>query len=209
LLFVFPITTLAFCLGLQFLSNLASGFITSRWESVKATSVENVLGSVLFVGLLGLVLLFFSIFGMKPFFAEEYEDSEEAIAYLAQRVQASDVLYIHAAMREQFKLYGRTLPSATSIFYGKVGMPCCPRKDYRNPQQETADDVFGEIAALSNMAAGRSLWVLVTDRPLHWFYLRRNDIELLERGLSNHGCAKIDEAKFTGVYIGHFGCKPK
>ena len=49
--------------------------------------------------------------GVKPFFAEEYEDSEEAIAYLAQRVQTNDVLYVYAAMREQFKLYAGVLPS--------------------------------------------------------------------------------------------------
>jgi hypothetical protein len=210
LLFVFPITALAFCLGLQFLANLASRFITSRWKSVKATTVENVLGSAVFVGLVGFVWLFFYTVGVKPFFAEEYEDSEKAIAYLAQRVQPNDVLYVYAAMREQFKLYAGVLPIATSrVFYGRVGMPCCPRKDYRSPQQESADDVFGEISALSNMAAGRSLWLLVTDRPLHWFYLQRNDIELIERGLANQGCAKTEEAKFMGVYIGHFGCKPK
>ena len=209
LLFVFPITVLVFCLGLQFLAGLASGFITSRWVSLKATSVENVLGSAVFVGLLGLVWLFFYTVGVKPFFAEEYEDSEEAIAYLAKRVQPNDVLYIYAAMREPFKLYGGMLPVATSTFYGKVGMPCCPRKDYRSPQQESAADVIGEISALRNAAAGRSLWLLVTDRPLHWFYLQRNDIEILERGLANQGCEKIEEAKFTGVYIGRFRCKPK
>ena len=210
LLFVFPITTLAFCLGLQLLANLASGVITSRWESVKATSVENVLGCAVFVGLVGFVWLFFLTVGVKPFFAEEYEDSEEAIAYLAQRVQTNDVLYVYAAMREQFKLYAGVLPIATSrVFYGRVGVPCCPRKDYRNPQHESAGDVISEVSALSDAAAGRSLWLLITDRPLHWFYLQRNDIELLERGLANQGCAKIEERKFTGVYIGHFGCKPK
>jgi len=210
LLFVFPITVLAFSLGLQFLANLASGFITSRLASVEATSVENVLGSAVFVGLLGFVWLFFHTVGMKPFFAEEYEDSAEAVAYLAQRVRANDVLYIHAAMREQFKLYGGMLPVATnSVFYGKVGMPCCPRKNYRSPQQESADDVIGEISAVGDAAAGRSLWLLVTDRPLHWFYLQRNDIEILERGLAKQGCEKTEEAKFTGVYIGHFRCKPK
>jgi uncharacterized membrane protein len=210
LLFVFPITALAFCLGLQFLASLAARFVASRLASIKATTVENVMGSVVFVALLGLVWLFFYTVGVQPFFAEEYEDSEEAIAYLAQRVQANDVLYVHAAMREQFKLYGGMLPVAPSrVLYGRVGMPCCPRKGYRSPQQESAADVVGEISALSNAAVGRSLWLLVTDRPVHWVYLQRNDIELLERGLANQGCNKIEETRFAGVYIGHFGCKPK
>jgi hypothetical protein len=118
------------------------------------------------------------------------------------------VLYIYAAMREPFKLYAGMLPVASSVFYGKVGMPCCPRKDYRSPQQESAQDVIGEISGLRSEATGRSLWLLVTNRPLHWVYLQRNDIEILERGLEDYGCAKIEEAKFTGVYISHFGCKP-
>jgi hypothetical protein len=209
LLFVFPITVLVFCLGLQFLANLASRLISSRWASVTATSVENVLGSAVFVGLLGLVWLFFHTVGVKPFFAEEYEDNEGAIAYVAQRLEANDVLYIHATMREQFKLYNRAPPVTANIVYGKIGMPCCPRKDYRSPQQESAKDIADEILALSNVAAGRFLWLLITDRALNRVYARRNDIEIFERGLADRGCAKLDEAKLAGVYIGRFECKPK
>jgi uncharacterized membrane protein len=209
LLFVFPITVLAFCLGLQFLANLASRLISSRWANVKAISVENVLGSAVFVGLLCLVWLFFNTVGLKPFFAEEYEDSEKAIAYVAQRLQTNDVLYIHATMREQFKLYNRAPLGTANIVYGKIGMPCCPRKDYRSPQQESAKDIADEILALSNVAAGRFLWLLITDRALNRVYAQRNDIEIFERGLADRGCAKLDEAKLTGVYIGRFECKPK
>src|SRR5262249_38729053 len=35
-------------------------------------------------------------------------------------------------------------------------------------QHESADDVIGEISAVSSAAAGRSLWLLVTDRPPPW-----------------------------------------
>ena len=83
-----------------------------------------------------LQVLVFSSVGLQPYFAEEHEDSEQAIAYLAQRVQANDVLYVHSSMREQFRLYNRTMPvSASKIVYGRIGMPCCPRKDYRSPTQ--------------------------------------------------------------------------
>jgi uncharacterized membrane protein len=209
LLFVFPITVLAFCFGLQFLANLASRLICSRSASVKPASVENVLGSVVFVGLLGLVWLFFSIVGVKPFFAEEYEDSEKAVGYVTQRLQANDVLYVHATMREQFKLYNRAPPVTANIVYGKIGMPCCPRKDYRSPQQESAKDIADEIFGLSDVAAGRFLWLLITDRALNRVYAQRNDIEIFERGLADRGCAKLEEVKLTGVYIGRFECKPK
>jgi uncharacterized membrane protein len=210
LLFVFPITILVFSLGLQFLVNLASGFMASRSANIKGVSLENTLGVAVFVGLIGFVWLFFNTVGLRPFFAEEHEDNEGAIAYLTQRVQANDVLYIYAAMREQFKLYAGELPVASSrVFYGRAGTPCCPRKDYRSPQRESASDVMSEVSTLSDAAAGRFLWLLVTDRPLHWVHLQRNDIEILERALAKEGCEKAEERKFTGVYIGRFRCKPK
>jgi hypothetical protein len=210
LLFVFPVTVIVFCLGLQFIANQTSNFITSQFTRFQAASVENVLGSVVFGGLLVLLVLFFSTVGLKPYFAEEYEDSEEAVAYLAQRIQANDLLYIHATMREQFKLYSGHQPIATThIVYGKIGMPCCPRRDYRNPKQESIKDIASEIFALSGAETGGFLWLLVTNRPLHWFYAQRNDIEIFEHGLASQGCKKIDDARFTGVYVVRFDCKPK
>ena len=53
------------------------------------------------------------------------------------------------------------------------------------------------------------MWLLTTGRSLHWFYIQRNDIEIFERGLAHENCKKMEEAKFTGVYVARFGCKPK
>jgi hypothetical protein len=66
--------------------------------------------------------------------------------------------------------------------------------------------VSREILSLSKAAAGRSLWLLSTDRELHWIHVRRNDVEIFERALPGHGCRKSDEAKFAGIYIGRFDC---
>lgn len=210
LLFAFPVTALVFCLGLQMVANLTSRFLAARFSGLKATAVENTFGAMVFFAMAGLVWLFFNTVGLMPFFAEEHEDSEEAVAYLRQRVQADDVLFVHATMREQFKLYSRAQPVlARRIMYGKVGMPCCPRSDYRSPQQESEQDITDEIAALSRAATGRRLWVLMTNRGLHWFHVQRNDIELFERGLASQDCQKLAEEKFTGVYIAGFGCKQR
>jgi hypothetical protein len=50
---------------------------------------------------------------------------------------------------------------------------------------------------------------LITDRPLHWFVVRRNDIEIFERILAQVNCERNDQARLTGVYVARFGCKPK
>ena len=210
MVFVFPTIVLAFALGLQCLARLICGFIASRIESFKAMTGENIIGAIVFAGMAVLGLLVFSGVGLEPYFAEEHEDSEQAVAYLAQRVQANDVLYVHSSMREQFKLYSRTLPvTAGSIVFGKIGMPCCPRKDYRSPSRETVTDIAREIFALGEASTGRFLWLLMTDRPLAWFQIRRNDIDIFERGLGHQSCEKMEEARFTGAYVARFGCRPK
>jgi hypothetical protein len=174
---------------------------------LKAPFVENAFGAIVFFAMASLVWLFFNTVGLMPFFAEEHEDSEEAVAYLRQRAEANDVLYVHATMREQFKLYTRALPvPASRIVYGNIGMPCCPRRDYRSPQQESEKNITDEIVALTNAATGRRLWMLITNRGLHWFHVRRNDIEIFERGLAGQGCQKLGEERFTGVYVAGFGC---
>jgi hypothetical protein len=210
LLFAFPVTALVFCLGLQMIANHTSHFMAARSSSLKATSVENIFGAIVFFAVAALVWLFFTTVGLRPFFAEEHEDSEEAVAYLRQRAERNDVLYVHATMREQFKLYTRAQPvPASRVFYGMTGMPCCPRRNYRSPQQESEKDITAEIVALSNAATGRRLWVLITNRGLHRFHARRNDIDIFERGLSSEGCQKLGEEKFTGVYVAGFECKQR
>jgi 4-amino-4-deoxy-L-arabinose transferase-like glycosyltransferase len=210
LVFVFPTIVFAFALGLQSFVRLVCCFIASRLKGFNAMTGESVGGAIVLVGMALLGLLVFSNVGLRPYFAEEHEDSGQAVAYLAQWVQSNDVLYVHSSMREQFRLYDRTTPvSARKIVYGKIGMPCCPRKDYRRPSQESMIDMADEVSPLAEASIGASLWLLITDRPLHWFEMRRNDIEIFERILSRVRCEKTDQARLAGVYVARFGCQAK
>ena len=208
LVFVFPTIVLAFALGLQSLVRLVCYFIASRLKSFNAITGESVAGAIMLVGMALLGLLFFSSVGLRPYFAKEYEDSDRAVAYLAQRVQSNDVLYVHSSMREQFRLYSQGTPvNAGKIVYGKIGMPCCPRKDYRSPSQESTMDIADEVSPLGEASRGGSLWLLITDRPLHWVWIRRNDIAIFERLLARQSCEKTDQARLMGVYMAQFKCK--
>jgi hypothetical protein len=208
LLFLVPIIILLFCFGLQTVVKLTSRLLAAKFTALKVAAVESVFGAMVLFAMAGLAWLFFITVGLRPSFAEEQEDSEEAVAYLRQHVEAVDILFVHATMREQFKLYTRAQPIAVQrIIFGKVGMPCCPRSDYRPPQQESEKDFSEEITALKNAATGRRLWILMTNRRLHWIHMRRNDIEIFERRLASDNCQKLGEEKFTGVYVAAFGCK--
>ena len=102
--------------------------MASRIESFKAMTGERVVGAIIFVGMAVLGLIVFSSVGLRPYFAEEYEDSDEAVAYLAERVQSDDVLYVHSSMREQFRLYSQRTPVRGKIVYGKIVCPVVPGK---------------------------------------------------------------------------------
>lgn len=209
LLFVVPIASLAFGFGAQFIVDLSIQFLSSWKKGLNVTVWEKALSSTLLLALVGVLVFYFHRIGLQGFFSEEREDSEQAVSLLAQKVQANDLLYVHASMREQFKFYSQVKPVLTaSLVYGTVGSPCCPRKEYRDPRQETLNDVARELVALSKTAAGQTVWVLLTARTGHWLYLRRNDIELFRRGLASLGCRKIDETGLAGVYIGRFQCEP-
>jgi len=207
---VFPTIVLGFAFGLQSFVHLVCCFVASRIKNFNALTGESVAGAIVFVSMAVLGLLVFSTVGLRPYFAEEYEDSERAVAYLAQRVQADDVLYVHSSMREQFRLYSQRTPvRPAKTIYGKVGMPCCPRRDYRSPSKESVLDVVDEVSRLSEASDGRSLWLLITNRPLHWVEMRRNDIAIFERLLTRQSCERTDHARLMGVYVARFGCKPK
>ena len=208
LLFLFPVVTVLFCFGLQSVVVLVSRFLAVTLKVLNATVFESIMGGLALFAMIAVGCLFFSTVGVMPFFAEEHEDSEEAVAFLRERVGGDDVLFVHPTMREQFKHYTRFYPIvAQRIIHGNLGKPCCPRHDYRPPEQESEKEIIDEISSLKNAAAGRRLWVLMTNRRLHWVHMRRNDIEMLDRGLILSGCQRLGNANFTGVYLAGFACE--
>jgi len=189
---------------------LVSRFLAVTIKVLKATVFESIMGGLALFTMIAVGCLFFSTVGVMPFFAEEHEDSEEAVAFLRERVGSDDVLFVHPTMREQFKHYTRVYPIVSQrIIYGNLGKPCCPRHDYRPPEQESEKESIDEISSLKNAAAGRRLWVLMTNRRLHWVHMRRNDIEMLDRGLTVSGCQRLGNANFTGVYLAGFTCEQR
>jgi len=208
LLFLFPVTTLLVCFGLQMLAMLTSRFLATRFTVLKAATVESVFGAIALFATVVLVCLFFITVGLMPSFLEEHEDSEEAVMFLRDHVGTDDVLWVHSTMREQFKLYAPIHSVLVQrVIYGKTGIPCCPRREYRPPNKESEKEITDEINSVKSVAANRRLWVLMTNRRLHWVHMRRNDIKLVESDLAVSGCQKLGSAKFTGVYLAAFACK--
>jgi len=191
------------------LANASARAAVSLIKRLDAQTVENTLGASGFAVLIVLLILFFRLVGLEPFFAVEREQAQEAVSYVAAQARPDDVLYVHASMREQFKFYEKLSPlAANRVVFGSVGFPCCTRRGYRNPRRESTTVVAQEILGLSASATGRTLWLLITNRDSHWRYSRRNDIEMFEFGLVKVGCRKENGIDLVGVRVDQFKCAP-
>lgn len=208
LIYILPITTLLFCLGLQHLAQKIAAPIAAWVGTTKVSVVQNRLGAGIFTAFLAFSALFLVTTGFEPFFAWEYEDVEQAVRGLSKNVNRDDLLYVHATMREPFKLYIRRYPvRAAKVIHGRVGSPCCPRENYRDPRLESMSDIGKELKSLREAAAGHSLWILNTNRESHVDYLGRNDVELFDRGLAILGCGRNKRMDYRGVVIEEFICR--
>jgi len=136
---------------------------------------------------------------------EPIEDSECAVRYLSDHVEAHGTIYVHASMREQFKFYSRLTPVHSSkVVWGKIGSPCCPRDLSLDQKKQIRDILPAELARLAIPEASTSIWFLYTDRADHWDRLGRNDPQAFESWLTKAGYVHAQVIRFRGVRIDEY-----
>ena len=201
MLFLVPAVIILVVYGLQ---------VSSIWVSTvvaKAAHIKDPARVMDFTAATSLVFICFGVLvytfvsGPSPYFVDEtMEDSESAVRYMSATVAGADTIYVHATMREQFKLYSRLTPvDGRAVVWGNIGWPCCPRGISRDQEQESGRVIEAEMARLECPENEASLWLLFTDRPGSW--VRRNDPELFDRWLSRAGCFHTAAMSFHGVRI--------
>ena len=71
-------------------------------------------------------------------------------------------------------------------------------------------EIADEVLPLAKVSDGGSLWFLITNRHLHWFEMRRNDIEIFESTSRSPELRKDRSSEALGrLYMARFGCKQK
>jgi hypothetical protein len=136
------------------------------------------------------------------------EDNRAAVAHLAARVGASDVVFVHGGLSEQFAYYERLMqwrPART--YLGNTGWPCCEKNRslrVSDPQAQTqASDLQAAVAELHH---GR-LWVLLPNgRPEHWSSSMRRALARIPVILSAQGCLTESHADFDQIIVYSFKC---
>jgi hypothetical protein len=117
------------------------------------------------------------------------ENMAGAVRYLHKNVGPSDLVLVHASLREGFLLYGGMQGwIAPPVVYGNTGWPCCPRGQPSGPVTATPDKVLRDVDAKIPRDFHGRIWLFYTDRPLHWDYVRAYDPKIWQDYFWSRNC---------------------
>lgn len=137
------------------------------------------------------------------------EDMAGAVRYLRKNVASSDLILVHASLREGFLLYtaiqGWTNPPA---IYADTEWPCCPRGKHTGPDAFTPEEVLRDVdSKVPHEFSGR-IWLFYTDRPLHWDYVHVYDPKLWQQYFWSRNCRPAVYIRFANLGLTPMTCSP-
>lgn len=117
------------------------------------------------------------------------EDFSGAFQYLKGHVRSGDLVLVHAAAREGFRLYSAMLGwKGPAPLYGDTGWPCCARGKDARPGQSTEAAVVGDVTSLIPRGFSGRIWLFYSTRPSHWKYVGLNEGDLWRKTAWERGC---------------------
>jgi hypothetical protein len=191
-LFVRPCFVLLAVMNLEDLAKLTKW----RWDAVVVTVAAIVV-----------------ILGVRKQFHEgrfqPEEDMAGAVRYLHKNVAPSDLVLVHASLREGFLLYTAIEGwKAPPVIYGDTEWPCCPRGKQTGPDVSTPEDVFRDLDAKVPRDFQGRIWLFYTDRPLHWDYVHVYDPQLWQNYFWSRNCRPELYIRFANLGLVPMRCAP-
>ena len=128
------------------------------------------------------------------------EDMAGAVRYLRKNVAPSDLVLVHASLREGFLLYSAIQGwAAPPVVYGDTEWPCCPRGKRAGPDVSTAEDVVRDVDSKVPHDFHGRIWLFYTDRPLHWDYVHVYDPKLWQNYFWSRNCKPGPYIRFANL----------
>ena len=124
------------------------------------------------------------------------------MGYLYYNSDSTDVLYVHASMKEQFNLYYRMYPIvANKIIPGTAGFPCCPRY-VKEKYNKNDSGIVADVEKISQTNNASVVRLLFTGRQAHWRFIQREDPNLMKEELLERGLKHLKSiVSFKGILI--------
>jgi hypothetical protein len=134
------------------------------------------------------------------------EDVRGAMSFLRDDTLQGDLIWVHASVEEDFKLYERILgwqdPPAR---LGSTGRPCCTRN--QNAVQTASES--GARAELEHALAETKparVRLLYTNRPIHWTLVGADESAVMQSVLREKGCTEEATPTFYHLGVRSFDC---
>lgn len=135
------------------------------------------------------------------------EDMAGAVRFLRKNVAPSDLMLVHASLREGFLLYTAIQGwTARPVIYGDTGWPCCPRGKQAGPDVSTPEQVRRDLDAKIPRDFHGRIWLFYTDRPLHWDYVRVYDPKLWQNYFWSRNCSAELYIRFANLGLVPMRC---
>jgi hypothetical protein len=117
------------------------------------------------------------------------EDFSGAFQYLKDHAGPHDLVLVHAAAREGFRLYSAMLGwTGPPPVYGNTGWPCCARGKDARPGQSTEAAVVRDVTSMIPRGFSGQIWLFYSTRPSHWKYVGLNEGDLWRKTAWERGC---------------------
>ncbi len=176
-----------------------AGWMRARWSRLPVNGL---------VLLAAAVVVFLGV--RKQFHEGRFQPEEDmagAVRYLRKNVGPSDLILVHASLREDFLLYATIQNWKNPLaIYGDTEWPCCPRGKRASPDAFTPAQVLQDLdAKVPHDFFGR-IWLFYTDRPLHWDYVRVYDPKLWQQYFWSRGCRPAVYIRFANLGLTPMNC---
>jgi hypothetical protein len=135
------------------------------------------------------------------------EDMAGAVRYLHMNVTPSDLVLVHASLREGFLLYTAIQGwTAKPVIYGDTGWPCCPRAKPAGVHISTPEKIRRDLDSKIPQDFHGRIWLFYTNRPLHWEYVRVEDSKLWQNYFWNRDCRPELYIRFANLGLTPMTC---
>ncbi len=136
------------------------------------------------------------------------ENMSGAVRFLRKNVGPSDLVLVHASLREGFLLYTAIQGwTARPVIYGDTGWPCCPRGKQAGPDVSTPEQVRHDLDTKVPRDFHGRIWLFYTDRPTHWDYVRVYDPKLWKNYFWNRNCSAELYIRFANLGLVPMRCE--
>jgi hypothetical protein len=209
MLFAVPIVILLFVHGAEAIAHRLEGLLARGGETASG-AIVNSLGAVCFALMLGLTGVYVAKRPVPLIRETLVQDTEGSVRYVSERVGPDDVVYVHAGMGEQFRLYSRLTPMRSArVIEGRIGWGCCPRVPWLAGTQDEIP-LADEIARLQVPRITKSIWLLFEDGPGEWDWFERQfgrrDPDVFAGVLFGAGCRPVATKAFHWIRVDQFDC---